>query len=125
LLDAFREIGEIDPGFPRPRRDPRHARRSLYRQHQTLAAATGGQGLSLYRQHQDRVDLNLPDRTSAEVYAELRNISPVGLIALFTGYVNEQTLPPGESALIIEKPVTLEKLSHSVRMALGESAPVG
>ena len=56
--------------------------------YQTLAAATGGQGLSLYRQHQDRVDLilldlNLPDRTGAEVYAELRNISPVVPIALF------------------------------------------
>ena len=91
--------------------------------YQTLAAATGLQGLSIYRQRQRDIDLvlldlNLPDRTGREIYAELRKISATVPIALFTGYTNGQALPAGEPALVIEKPITLEKLSQSVRQAL-------
>ena len=94
--------------------------------YEPLAAATGLQGLSLYRQHQDRVDLvlldlNLTDRPGSEIYAELRALSPDLPIVLFTGYAESQTLPPGDEVPIIEKPITLERLSRSVRDALAGS----
>lgn len=95
---------------------------------EVLAAASGAEGLELFRQHCDELrlvllDLVMPEMDGAEVLREIRRQDPDARVLLTSGYHErekiEEMLGSG-AAGFLQKPFRAEMLVLRVRDALGD-----
>ena len=97
-----------------------------------LTAADAREGVDLFRQHADEIDLVLLDMTMPhmsgdEVYREIRRISPQAKVILSSGYNEQEATSRFTSkglAGFIQKPYGLDKLREKLREVL-EGEPEG
>jgi nitrogen regulation protein NR(I) len=90
---------------------------------QTLTAATGKEGLDLLREKNPDVivvDLQLPDRSGLEVFAEIQALSPKRPVIIITAHGTTQTaieaMKRGAFDYLI-KPLDLERLTQVIERA--------
>jgi CheY-like chemotaxis protein len=96
----------------------------------TLAAPDGRQGLDLYAEHRDAIDLVLLDLTTPqlsgrEVVTRLRELTPDLPILIMSGYPAEeisQGLPSGHACGFIQKPFAPAELLAAVATTREEKA---
>jgi two-component system cell cycle sensor histidine kinase/response regulator CckA len=87
-----------------------------------LMAEDGQQGLELFEQHRDRInlallDLSLPRISGQELLVQLRGLSPSIRVLIMTGL--RVNIADYEGALgLVEKPFEIENLLQVVRSAL-------
>ena len=93
---------------------------------QVLSAASGEQGIDLFRQHQDEIkivilDLSMPGLNGLETSKEIRKINPDVTIILSSGYSVEDVTTHYRTlgfAGFLQKPYTIESLLNMVKRYL-------
>ena len=90
--------------------------------YKVLEAADGMEGLTIFKEHGQRIslillDLSMPGMSGREVLEELRSNDPQVRVLILTGYsmVDEEFT---KSELVVQKPFDQNDLTHKVRAAL-------
>jgi CheY-like chemotaxis protein len=91
-----------------------------------MVARDGLEGISIYAQHRDQIELVLldmimPQMGGRKVFEELRRINPSLKVLLVTGYSPEEIASEllGQGAVgLIQKPYDLKGLARAIRNAL-------
>lgn len=84
-----------------------------------VSAGTGSEGLDIYRADNSRIglvilDMTLPDITGAELFTEMKKISPDVKFLLTSGYRQDMS-SDGIDAAFIQKPYTMNDLDKKLK----------
>ncbi|MFC1525202.1 PAS domain S-box protein [Candidatus Latescibacterota bacterium] len=87
----------------------------------TLEAPDGAEGVGIYRQRQEEIDvvlldLSMPGMSGREALAAIRQINADAAVVIFTGYGAPEGIKGATG--ILEKPFTLDELSRAIRCAM-------
>lgn len=88
-----------------------------------IAAATGSEGLAVFRERNSEIslvfiDMTLPDMSGMELFEEMKKISPETKFLLTSGYRQDMT-GAGDEAAFIQKPYTISELNIRLTELLG------
>ena len=101
--------------------------------YRALAAASGEEGLVIYREHQNEIDcilldLVMPDLTGEETLHALYEVRPDVHVILMSGYSQQEVLTrnfePGATLDFLQKPYTLEELRARLEGILTPKAKI-
>ncbi|OPY70276.1 MAG: Blue-light-activated protein [Syntrophorhabdaceae bacterium PtaU1.Bin034] len=101
--------------------------------YEVLAAADGAQGLSMFRERSDIIDLVITDMImpkigGLEAWTEIRKLRPDIDCLVITGYAKDASMAnlDGQYSHFMQKPFTLEALSEKIREILdGDQSRTG
>jgi len=88
-----------------------------------IAAATGNEGLTMFKAKNAEIslvliDMTLPDMSGFELYEELKKISSDSKYLLTSGYRKDMS-GAGKEVQFIQKPYTISELSNKLKELLG------
>jgi DNA-binding NtrC family response regulator len=88
-----------------------------------VAAATGREGLAVFRERNSEIslvfiDMTLPDMSGMDLFEEMKKISQDTKFLLTSGYRQDMT-GAGDKAVFIQKPYTISELNIRLTELLG------
>ncbi|MCU0286759.1 MAG: response regulator [Acidobacteria bacterium] len=94
-----------------------------------LTAENGEEGIELFKQHYENInlvllDMVLPGQSGKDVYIEMKKINPGVKVLLNSGYKHDKRLTEAFELGVkhfIEKPYSLDELSTAIRKAIENS----